>query len=78
MKFRIKIEELNNGSKTYIPQVKKYFTWCNIVNNRIYAYSSICIHHKTEEEVVEAIEKYKKKLEQERLKKLKSITYKSI
>jgi hypothetical protein len=90
--YRIKIEERNNGDKRYIPQVSKLIitgswikkqkiVWENIVYSTYSGYISemnIDDPHKTEKKALEAIEGYKRNLETEKLKEIKSVTYKNI
>jgi len=94
-RYRVKIEEKNNGEKWYTPQVgnvsiigKMYlnlFTnWENILvddlnrcqivrTNSLTSYS-----YRTEQEALNAIEKYKKFLNKEFGEETKSITYKEV
>jgi hypothetical protein len=94
-RYRVKIEERNNGEKRYTPQVGNvsiigkwqlnlHTNWENILvddlnklqivqTNRLTSYS-----YRTEQEALNAIEKYKKWLNEEFYTKTKSITYKEV
>jgi hypothetical protein len=76
MKYRIKIEHLNNGQKKYTPQVKKHLLgkWENIVESSTsetmrYIYDS-------EEHAYAAIEMFNEFLHDQWMNKVKTITYK--
>ena len=91
-RYRVKIEEQNDGKKLYTPQVgnvsiigKMYlnlFTyWENILAyDGGYCQTARMIHqlHETEQEALDAIEQYKKFITEEESKKTKSVTYKEI
>jgi hypothetical protein len=77
MKFRIKVEELNNGEKEYTPQVRLNICdwwWENIFTDNA---TSLTMRHiyKTKEEALEQIERYKTYLGIEESKKVKKTTY---
>jgi len=76
MKYRVKIEHLNNGQKKYTPQVKKHLLgkWENIVESSTsetmrYIYDS-------EEHAYAAIEMFNEFLHDQWMNKVKTITYK--
>lgn len=86
MKFRIKVEELNNGEKLYTPQAKVNwydFEWENICYGGIYGgmdtyrYTSIVNRqiYKTKEEALREIQIYKSYSDIESGEKVKKITY---
>ncbi len=93
MNYRIKIEELNDGTKDYTPQVSKigvrrgwilkpFLKWENIIKDSylgVYKTSGSmrCIY-KTEEEAIEVIEGYKLYIDKRFAKGIKSITYKDV
>jgi len=90
-KYRIKIEELNNGEKKYSPQCSKLSTvgwlvkkvstsWYNILQDGgRYALSrTISQWYETEEDALSAIDNYKRTRQYEEGKKIKSTTYKNV
>jgi hypothetical protein len=91
-KFRIQINELNNGGKEYIPQVGipklnigrfcyLGFDWYNILSDNIdnfqITYTAKYIYY-NEEEALNIIEKYKRYLDYKKSKENKSTSYKEI
>jgi hypothetical protein len=91
--YRIKIEELNNGQKTYIPQVcklkikKRMFrqtqelVWYNILKAHGSTFglsTEIWTKYVNEEDALKVIEDYKNKEQIEKDNKIKSTTYKMI
>jgi hypothetical protein len=90
--YRIKIEELNNGEKLYIPQVckleikKKLFrqtqeiVWYNIhkVGVSFGMSKTITVRYGNEEDVLKVIEGYKNRHQVEKDNEVKSTTYKII
>jgi hypothetical protein len=90
--FRIKIEELNNGQKVYIPQVckleikKRMFrqtqelVWYNIhkVGCAFGSSNTITVRYGNEEDALKLIEGYKNKHQVEKDNQVKSTTYKMI
>jgi hypothetical protein len=83
MKFRIKVEELNNGEKEYTPQVKvnwydlQWENICGFSGKDTYRYTSTTGRYiyKTKEEALQKIEIYKTHLGIEESKKVKKTTY---
>lgn len=91
MKYRIEIEERNNGEKRYTPQVGipslkigKFdflsMKWGNIIkDNTSFFYTSyIQYSYNTEQEALDVIEGYKKYLIAEKGKETKSTTHKIV
>lgn len=91
MKYRIEIEERNNGEKRYIPQVGipslkigkfDFFSikWRNIIKDNTFFFYTPYIEYSynTEQEALDVIEGYKKYLIEEKGKETKSTTYKII
>ena len=90
--YRIKIVELNDGTKMYIPQVSKLITkkgwiqrqrleWYNIISSNYSGYgssSTLKESHNTEEKALQEIEGYKRQVEKDYAKQIKSTTYKII
>ena len=90
--YRIKIEELNNGTKKFIPQTSKLIIkkgwiqrqrieWYNIISSGYHGYgssSSLKESHSTEEKALQEIEGYKRQVEKYYAKEVKSTTYKNI
>jgi hypothetical protein len=90
--YRIKIEELNNGEKLYIPQVckleikKKLFrqtqeiVWYNIhkVGVSFGMSKTITVRYGNEEDVLKVIEGHKNRHQVEKDNEVKSTTYKMI
>jgi hypothetical protein len=90
--YRIKIEELNNGEKLYIPQVckleikKKLFrqtqeiVWYNIhkVGVSFGMSKTITVRYGNEEDVLKVIEGHKNRHQVEKDNEVKSTTYKII
>ena len=58
MKYRIKIEHLNNGQKKYTPQVKKHLfgIWENIIECS--TSETMRYIHGSEEDAISSIEKF--------------------
>jgi hypothetical protein len=90
-KFRIQINELNNGKKEYTPQVGiprlhigRYchlgITWYNILSDSYsFSISSTTKYiYPNEDKALEVIEEYKKYLDHKELKQTKTISYKEI
>ena len=91
-KYRVKINELNNGKTEYIPQVGipklslgKYvhlnYEWKNIIMDSISEFGSskyMTYSYKTEEESLAIIEGYKKYLIKQVGKKVNKTTYKEL
>ena len=91
-RYRIKINEFNNGEKLYIPQVGtpklslgKYvhlnYEWKNILMDDIHDFQSsryMTYSYETEEEVLAIIEGYKKYLTEQEGKKINKTTYKEL
>jgi len=91
--YRIKIEELNNGEKRYIPQVGKPLLKIGRFNYRLYWWN-IIIHkgfylridtdrvskgyYYTEQEALTAIEQYKAVIQTLKDEEVKTTTYKPI
>ena len=85
--YRIKIEELNNGEKRYIPQVGKPLLkigrfnyrveWWNILTSTT-ACIFVKVSHYTEEEALLAIEQYKAVIQTLWEEEVKTTTYKVI
>jgi len=91
MKYRIKIEEQNNGKKWYTPQVgtpklkigKFDFVsteWSNIIEDtKSFWISSFAqISYYTEQKALDVIEEYKQYLIDEKGEEVKSTTYKTV
>lgn len=90
--YRIKIEELNNGEKLYIPQVckleikKKLFrqtqeiVWYNIhkVGVSFGMSKTITVRYGNEEDTLKVIEGHKNRHQVEKDNEVKSTTYKMI
>ncbi len=90
--YRIKIEELNNGEKLYIPQVckleikKKLFrqtqeiVWYNIhkVGVSFGMSKTITVRYGNEEDALKVIEGHKNRHQVEKDNEVKSTTYKMI
>ena len=90
--YRIKIQEKNNGQKTYTPQVgklkisglwikKQEIVWHTIVHahgNTFGLSETITVGYATEESALKVIEDYKNKDVIEEGNKVKSITFKTI
>jgi hypothetical protein len=90
--YRIKIEELNNGEKLYIPQVckleikKKLFrqtqeiVWYNIhkVGVSFGMSKTITVRYGNEEDVLKVIEGHKNRHQVEKDNEVKSTTYKMV
>ena len=76
MKYRIKIEHLNNGQKKYTPQVKKHLLgkWENIVEHS--TSKTMRYIYDYEEEANGVIERFNEFLHQEWENKTKTVTYK--
>ena len=91
-RYRVKIEEQNDGKKWYTPQVGNVTligkwqlnlrtNWENILTydvGRCETARMIRQLYKTEQEALDAIEQYKKFITEEELKETKSVTYKEI
>ena len=91
-RYRVKIEELNDGTKMYTPQVAKLIIkkgwiqrqrieWYNIISSGYYGYqssSSLKEYHNTEEKALQEIEGYKRQVEKDYDKQVKSTTYKNL
>jgi hypothetical protein len=79
MKFRIKIETLNNGEKRYVAQLARLQItggWIKRTEIRwVDMYGSKFL---TEEEATHAIECYRKCYEQKKAEEVKSVIYKEI
>ena len=75
MKYRIKIEHLNNGAKHHYPQVKKHLLgfWYNIMGDTT-SLSRRC-GYISEQDANESIANYKSHLNEEWGWKVKSISY---
>ncbi len=91
MKYRIEIEERNNGEKRYIPQVGipslkigkfDFFSikWSNIIETTTSFWTSSLaqVSYCTEQEALDVIEGYKKYLIKQKGKETKKITYKTV
>lgn len=91
VQYRIKIEELNNGEKSYIPQygtekliVGRFcwlgMNWENIISDEYMFQTSTIIKQSfnTEQEAIEIIEQYKQYVAKNESEKVKSVTYKKI
>lgn len=91
MKYRIEIEERNNGEKRYTPQVGipslkigKFdflsMKWGNIIEDNTSFWISSLAHvsYNTEQEALDVIEGYKKYLIEEKGKETKSTTHKIV
>ena len=90
--YRIKIQEKNNGQKTYTPQVgrlkiyglwikKQEIVWHTIVHahgNTFGLSETITVGYATEESALNVIKDYKNKDGIEESNKVKSTTYKTI
>ena len=90
--YRIKIQEKNNGQKTYTPQVgklkisglwikKQEIVWYTIVHAHGVTFGlseTSTVAYKTEETALKVIEDYKNKDGIEEANKVKSITYKTV
>jgi hypothetical protein len=91
--YRIKIQEKNNGQKTYTPQVGKLVKVGNWIKKRqeivwhtiVYAHGNtfgisktVTVTYRTEESALQVIEDYKNKDVIEEGNKVKSTTYKMI
>jgi len=90
--YRIKIQEKNNGQKTYTPQVgklkisglwikKQKIVWYTVVHahgNTFGLSETITVGYATEESALKVIEDYKNKDVIEEANKVKSTTYKMI
>ena len=90
--YRIKIQEKNNGEKTYTPQVgklkifglwikKQKIVWYTIVHAHGVTFGlseTTTVEYATEEGALKVIEDYKNKDVIEEGNKVKSITYKTI
>ena len=90
--YRIKIQEKNNGEKTYTPQVgklkisglwikKQEIVWYTIVHAHVVTFGlseTSTVAYKTEEAALKVIEDYKNKDGIEEANKVKSITYKTV
>ena len=91
--YRIKIQEKNNGQKTYTPQVGKLvkvgnwikkrqeIVWNTIVHahgNTFRLSETITVGYATEESALKVIDDYKNKDGIEEANKVKSTTYKMI
>lgn len=92
MFYRIKIEELNNGEKLYIPQVSKleiYGGW--IKKQRLVWYNlhqfydttfdlstETATRYSNEEDALKVIEGHKNRYQIEEDNKVKSVTYKDV
>jgi len=91
-RYRVKIEEQNDGKKWYTPQVgnvsivgKMYLNLFTYWENILAYEGGFCqtarmIHqlYETEQEALDAIEQYKKFFNKEFDTKIKSVTYKEI
>jgi len=90
-KYRIKIEELNNGEKKYSPQCSKssivggfvksiYISWYNILQDggRYVLSRTKSEWYENEEDALSAIDKYKSTHQYEEGKKVKSTIYKIV
>ena len=91
-RYRIKINELNNGKKEYIPQVGtpklslgKYvhinWEWENIIMDDIHKFQTsiyMTYLYKTEEKAIAVIEGYKKYLTEQEGKKVNKTRYKEL
>lgn len=85
MNCRIKIEELNNGEKRFVPQKRKsiFHVYTNLLqeDNGIVKDSllrGIKQHFKTEQEALNVIEAYVKQKELKKGQEVKSVFYKLI
>jgi hypothetical protein len=93
MYYRIKIEELNNGEKLYIPQIcklkikKRMFkqtqelVWYNILRAHGSTFGSsdtITVRYGNEEDALKVIEGHKNRYQIEEDNKVKSVTYKDV
>ena len=79
MKFRIKIETLNNGEKRYVVQrAHLQITGGWIKRTEIRWEDMYGSKFLTEEEATHAIEWYRKYYEQKKAEEVKSVTYKEI
>jgi len=91
MFYRIKIEELNNGKKLYIPQVSKLeiygrwikkqrLVWYNIHNigESFGSSDTITTKYGNEEDALKVIEGHKNRYQIEEDNKVKSVTYKDV
>lgn len=90
--YRIKIEEKNNGEKSYTPQKEELWVsggwvkrqemrWYNIIHSHGYTFGlsqTVGASYKTEEGALKIIEAYKNKDIIEEGNKVKSTTYKTI
>ena len=91
MFYRIKIEELNNGKKLYIPQVSKLeiyggwikkqrLVWHNIhkIGESFGSSDTITVRYGNEEDALKVIEGHKNRYQIEEDNKVKSVTYKDV
>ena len=91
LRYRIQIEEKNNGEKWHIPQVGEprlkigrfthlYTDWENIIpqHQSFITAKSMSYSYLKEQEALDIIEQYKQYLRDERGKETKSITFKPI
>jgi hypothetical protein len=92
MFYRIKIEELNNGKKLYIPQVSELETYGGWVKKHRLVWYNIhkaygttfgtsgetATRYSNEEDALKVIEDYKNKDKVEEGNKIKSVTYKDV
>ena len=91
LRYRIQIEEKNNGKKWHIPQVGEprlklgrfthlYTDWENIIpqHHHFITTKSMSYSYLTEQEALDIIEQYKQYLQDKRGEQIKSTTYKII
>lgn len=90
-KFRIKIIELNNGEKQYVPQIFvktgsffgiPIFKWENVAGDlkprNFFTCDSLYDSYSTEEEAISKAERYKKYLAEQFGNQTKTITYRKL
>lgn len=91
-KYRVKINELNNGEKRYIPQVGfpkirlgkiivLSYIWENIIMDDLKTFqtaTSITYFYETEDVAIAIVEDYKKYLTEQEGKKVNKTTYKEL
>ena len=89
LRYRIRVETNNNGETKYIPQVGEpklsvgkychvWMEWLDIIRQHagdVSASKSITYFYDTEEEAHEMVEKYKEKVNQQKQKEVKTVSY---
>jgi hypothetical protein len=88
MKYRVKVESTNGGKISYIPQVgipklnlgrvvHLWLDWFNIIDNREDVSSSkyVSICYGKQEDAIKMIDRYKKKINKEKINEVQTVTY---